>query len=378
MARRGYLLIADLTGYTIFLTSSELDHAQGIIGAIINCMVGELRPPLTLSNLQGDAMLAYAADENVRQGQVMLEALERIYCAFADLLADMQRRTTCKCNACGNMGQLDLKFFVHHGEFFVQRIAGRDELQGPDVIRVHRLLKNTVAKQTGIRAYALITDAAAQAMSVPEFFAAARRHTEAGEMGETHCYVYDVRPVWEQRRAALRIVVSREEPLAIEPLECDLPVPPAAAWSYLIDVEQQMRWRGLDRITMTDLKAGRAGVGSVQHCAHGKEKTLHRVVDWRPFDYVTYHILLPFGAVVRQMVEFTPLDGNRTHVSMRCAQPEGRNAVTTAISRLMLKLVASGIVRQQRAAKIALERIVIDDVGWRAAIEAGAVEMLAH
>lgn len=378
MARRGYLLIADLTGYTIFLTQSELDHAQGIIEAIIKCMIGELKPPLKLSNLQGDAMLAYAADENVGQGQMMLEALERIYCAFADLLADMRRQTTCQCNACRNMGQLDLKFFVHHGEFLVQPIAGRDELQRPDVIRVHRLLKNTVAKETGIKAYALITDAAAQAMSAPDFFATTRRHTEAGQLGETHCYVYDVRPVWEERQAARRIVVSREEPLALEPLECDLPVPPATAWIYLVDAEQQMRWRGLDRVLMTDLKAGRVATGSVQHCAHGKQTTLHRVVDWRPFDYVTYHILMPFGAVVRQMVEFTPLDGNRTHVSMRRARPEGRNALATTLSGLMLKLVAAGIVKQQRASKITLERIVAEDAARQAAIEAPPLELAAR
>ena len=34
MAQKGYLLIADITGYTIFLTSSELDHAQGILDAL--------------------------------------------------------------------------------------------------------------------------------------------------------------------------------------------------------------------------------------------------------------------------------------------------------------------------------------------------------
>lgn len=370
MARRGYLLIADVTGYTIFLTKSELDHAQGIIAAIIDCMVSELRPPLMLSNLQGDAVLAYAADENVGRGQIVLEALERIYCSFADLLADMRRRTTCKCNACLNMAQLDLKFFVHHGEFLVQSIAGRDELQGADVIRVHRLLKNTVTKKTGIKAYALITEAAAQAMLIPDFFAGARGHLESSDMGDTHCYVYDVRQVWEGRRAAVRIVVSREEPLAFESLECDLAVPPATAWNYLVDAEQQMRWRGLDRVTMTDLKGGRVGPGSVQHCAHGKETTVHRVVDWRPFDYVTYHILLPFGAVVRQMVEFRPLDGAGTHVSMRCAQPEAGNALATTLSRLMLKFLAGKLVEQQRTSKATLERVVAEDLAVRAAGDA--------
>ena len=31
MTQQGFLLIADITGYTMFLTKSELEHAQGIL-----------------------------------------------------------------------------------------------------------------------------------------------------------------------------------------------------------------------------------------------------------------------------------------------------------------------------------------------------------
>ena len=34
MAHKGFLLIADITGYTMFLTSSELEHAQGVLDAL--------------------------------------------------------------------------------------------------------------------------------------------------------------------------------------------------------------------------------------------------------------------------------------------------------------------------------------------------------
>ena len=34
MAQQGFLLIADITGYTMFLTRSELEHAQGILDAL--------------------------------------------------------------------------------------------------------------------------------------------------------------------------------------------------------------------------------------------------------------------------------------------------------------------------------------------------------
>src|SRR5436305_8987473 len=170
VAQKGFLLIADITGYTMFLTSSELEHAQGVLDALFKSIFAEISAPIILSNLQGDAALAYLPDASVPQRQFPLDAIERIYCSFANTLAAMRLHTTCTCNACRNMGSLDLKFFLHHGEYAVQTLAGRSELQGPEVIRLHRLMKNTVTRTTGLKAYALVTRQAADAIGMPEFF----------------------------------------------------------------------------------------------------------------------------------------------------------------------------------------------------------------
>ena len=365
MAQKGFLLIADITGYTMFLTRSELEHAQGILDALFKSIFAEIKAPIILSNLQGDAALAYLPDANVPQRQFPLDAIERIYCSFANTLGAMRLNTTCTCNACRNMGQLDLKFFLHHGTYATQEMAGRTELQGPEVIRLHRLMKNSVTAATGIKAYALVTEQAADAIGLPDFFAAAIRHVEnIGEFGDTVCYAYDLAPIFARWRASRRIVVEADEPLAFESMECDLPLPPAIAWAYVTDVEKKIRWqRGLDGMTMTGLARGRIAPGSTQHCAHGKGSTMHDIVDWRPFDYVTYHIRLPLGTVVRQMAEFTPLENGGTHLSLRCAKPEGGNPVTTTVVRAITRLaMAKKLVRDQRASKIALERLVAEDL----------------
>src|SRR3954447_7804045 len=197
VAQQGFLLIADITGYTMFLTRSELEHAQGILDALFKSIFAEIKPPIMLSTLQGDAALTYLPDANLPQRQFPLDAIERIYCSFANTLAAMRLNTTCTCNACRNMGSLDLKFFLHHGEYATQTLAGRSELQGPEVIRLHRLMKNSVTKTTGIRAYALVTQQAADAIGLPEFFAGAVRHVEhIDEFGDTICYIYDLAPVF--------------------------------------------------------------------------------------------------------------------------------------------------------------------------------------
>ena len=365
MAHKGFLLIADITGYTMFLTRSELEHAQGILAALFKSIFAEIVAPITISNLQGDAVLTYFVDEKVPQRQFPLDAIERIYCSFADTLAAMQVNTTCTCNACSNMKQLDLKFFLHHGVYALQQLAGRTELQGSDVIRLHRLMKNTVTKATGIKAYALVTEDAANAIGLLDFFSATIRHVEhSDDFGETVCHVYDLAPIFARWRASRRIKVAEDEPLAFESMECDLPVPPAIAWSYVADVEKKIRWQqGLDGMTMTKLARGRVANGSIQHCAHGKGSTVHDIVDWRPFDYITYYIRTPMGTVVRQMAEFTPLKNGGTHLSLRCAKPEGGNPVKVAFVRSVMGLfVVKKLVSEQRASKVALERLVAEDI----------------
>jgi hypothetical protein len=105
-------------------------------------------------------------------------------------------------------------------------------------------MKNSVTATTGIKAYALVTEQAADAIGLPDFFASAIRHVEnLGEFGETVCFVYDLAPIFAQWRASRRVVVQHDEPLAFESMECDLPVPPAMAWAYVTDIEKKIRRR---------------------------------------------------------------------------------------------------------------------------------------
>lgn len=202
MAQTGYFVIADITGYTAFLTRSELDHAQGVLENLFESLLQPIKPPLLVSNVQGDAILAYAPTAGVKQGQIILEMVDNLYCAFAAAREQVELNTTCPCKACRNVPDLDLKLVVHHGAFVVQKIAGRQELGGPDVVLAHRLLKNRVTEATGVGAYALFTRPAVEAMGMAEFFADKPPHVEHSEhLGEIAGFVYPLEPVWERRRA---------------------------------------------------------------------------------------------------------------------------------------------------------------------------------
>jgi hypothetical protein len=47
----GLLLLADLTGYTDYLSRGELEHAPTIAGDLLETVVGRLEPPFRLAKL---------------------------------------------------------------------------------------------------------------------------------------------------------------------------------------------------------------------------------------------------------------------------------------------------------------------------------------
>src|SRR5574338_1601031 len=138
----GYLVLADISGYTSFLMQTELDHAQEILSDLLETIVRRFQTLLTLHKLEGDAVFAYAPESRIIRGETLLEMIEAAYVDFRERLHNVRRHTTCTCRACQNIPILDLKFMVHHGDYILQDIGGVRELAGSDVNLVHRLMKN--------------------------------------------------------------------------------------------------------------------------------------------------------------------------------------------------------------------------------------------
>src|SRR5204863_4947999 len=146
-------LIADISGYTGYLVDVELEHAQDILADLVGAVVSALRPDFRLAKLEGDAAFMTMTAETI-DGSMLLDTIERCYFGFRRRRRDVRQATSCECRACVQIPDLDLKFVVHHGEAILQKVAGRQELLGSDVIVVHRLLKNEVVEKLGIDAYA--------------------------------------------------------------------------------------------------------------------------------------------------------------------------------------------------------------------------------
>ena len=143
-AERGCLLFADITGYTKYMGGTELEHAQDVVADLIETIVGAVEPRFRLSKLEGDAAFCYAPEADVTPS-MMMDTVEATYFAFQQRVRDIAHATACPCDACIRIPTLDLKFFLHEGEYAVRQVAGFTELSGIDVILLHRLTKGSAA-----------------------------------------------------------------------------------------------------------------------------------------------------------------------------------------------------------------------------------------
>ncbi len=176
--REGALLLADISGYTGFLQgvadahrdliveADEPPAAYAVLSHLLDTMVGSIAPYFRLAKFEGDAIFAVSGDE-AADGQAMLDVVQRCHAAFRGELSKAGSQWMCSCAACARVGELDVKFVVHHGAYFAQSIAGNEEFLGPDVNLAHRLLKNHARDLVGAVPYALFTQAAVQALGVP-------------------------------------------------------------------------------------------------------------------------------------------------------------------------------------------------------------------
>ena len=319
---QGFFVITDISGYTAFLTRAELEHAHDILQSLFQAQLAHIRPPFVISGFRGDAVFMYVPETSFVQPQSVLESLENLYLAFSSTLEQMQYNTTCPCRACRSIGLLDLKMVVHYGSYLVQQMGDREELLGADVIVPHRMLKNQVVEQTGIKSYTLFSEAAVSALRLREFTDALLDYTDTYEhIGEVKMAVYDLSAAWKRAQAARRKVITPAE--AWVKFEADIAAPPHLVWDYLTTPALKVQMTGLRFMKRIDARGGRTGEGAQFHCAHGDTEFHYKVVDWKPFDYFT--ILQTDSATHLNYYEtyhFAPTETG-THFMSCVAKPEG-------------------------------------------------------
>jgi len=313
--QHGHLLLADITGYTSYVATTELTHSQEILTELLETIIVQFKPTFTISKLEGDAVFAYASENSIPRSEAILQLIDSTYTAFRTRQEAAHRRTTCTCNACRNIPNLDLKFFSHHGEYFVQNISGTKELVGSDINLIHRLTKNHLSEKTGWKAYAMFTEQGLAHFAAP--LEGLIEQPESYEhLGKVRTFSMDLRARYNELMDARHIFITPETAHSIYVADYD--APPSLVWEWFNDPHKRGQWMMSEIVPVLKI-GGLSGVsGARNHCVHGDNQiVVEDVLDIKPFDYVSVrHTPRGMKQALDVTFRFEPLGEDKTHFTM--------------------------------------------------------------
>jgi hypothetical protein len=195
----------------------------------------------------------------------------------------------------------------------VQSISGIRELVGSDVNLVHRLMKNHITENTGWKAYAMFTKRAMESMQLD--LEDAHNQVESYEhLGDIDTATIDLIPRYDVLAAERRYYLTEEE--SHVSISHEHQISNVELWQILASTDALNKFTNVTWSVGKRL-GGRTGIGSQNHCAHGRGVLHLTYVDWHPFSYMTGYGI--DGKMrFHQMYEIQPVgDGSRSILIFR-------------------------------------------------------------
>jgi hypothetical protein len=156
------ILIPDISGFTEFITTTELSHSSKAINMLIDAILEAVGETYEVSEIEGDAVLLIKKGPPPSKKEI-LDICLKIFNAFHFKRKFLQQYTVCPCNACQALSNLTLKFIVHHGPLSEMKVGRFVKQSGTEMIVAHRLLKNSIDNNE----YLLMTDKLLQQVADP-------------------------------------------------------------------------------------------------------------------------------------------------------------------------------------------------------------------
>ncbi len=203
-----YFFIADISGYTAYMLKNQTDLAHGtiIVSELMASLVKQVRIPMEISKLEGDAVFLY-----LRKNKIPNEFLDDplllgkkilfLFQVFTNKLRTLQYSKVCACGACSHIEKLNLKMVAHYGLASINKIGAFRELTGVDVIIAHRLLKNQVQEKR----YVLMTEAAYKHLAFPSEGKIVHSQEQDKDLGVIPIHIY----------YPPEIIIEEEEPSSL-------------------------------------------------------------------------------------------------------------------------------------------------------------------
>jgi hypothetical protein len=256
------ILIPDISGFTEFMTNTELSHSSFAISTLINTIISTVGDEYEISEIEGDAVLMFKRGPAPGKKEIQDICL-KIFNAFHFQRSWMQKHVICPCKACLEIDRLTLKFIAHHGAVGEIRAGGFTKLSGVDVIVAHRLLKNSVPSNE----YVLLSEKLLQqSIETPEAdrMEWAVSSDDYSSIGKVE---YRFALLNEQRKKA----PEAPEPQVNYPAETtasyEIPIAANYQEAYMIFMNVPNRPEWLHTLKTVEQQIPAAFVGSVHYCS---------------------------------------------------------------------------------------------------------------
>ncbi|MBF6606858.1 MAG: SRPBCC family protein [Chloroflexi bacterium] len=171
-------------------------------------------------------------------------------------------------------------------------------------------------------------------------------------VGEVVGWVRDLETAWRDEESRAPVLVTADE--AAWSTSYILPAPPAIAWEWITSPARRPQWQvGVTAVEEAST-SGRRGVGTTNHCVHGREAIVEEVLAWRPPELLTVRFQVPMPGIPKftlsDILEPTP-DGAGTRVSVRVLRPSSAKdrAKLEEIGPLLAHSFEGGIAPLQAA-----------------------------
>lgn len=164
----GYFLLADISGFSSYLTKVELEHAGGILQKILEGIARKIEPVFRVQDFDIDSVFAFVPEAGIRRFENLYRLVEDTYGVFKGNLTEISNHITCNCAACRDVTSLDLKFMIHYGEYILSSVQENQILYGSDPTFVrNRGWKDIVSASFGWRGYVLFTERCLASLKMP-------------------------------------------------------------------------------------------------------------------------------------------------------------------------------------------------------------------
>ena len=264
------ILIPDISGFTEFMTTTELSHSSYAINMLIDAIIDAVGEEYEVSEIEGDAVLL------IRKGpaparQQILDICLKIFNAFHFKRKWMQQHTICPCGACLAIVNLTLKFVVHHGPLAEIKVGRFIKQSGTEMIVAHRLLKNRIDNNE----YLLMTekllqqsdDNATETVQM-EWTSSSEEYASIGKIDYRFALLNEARKNVPEPPVPQNAYSTDNTPF----LEIQIAANFLDAYMVLMNIPGRPEWMpGLQKVEQ-DMPG--VFVGSIHHCTFGDYKTV--------------------------------------------------------------------------------------------------------